>query len=166
MRIPEEWPSIAGNREDRTRLTGHLTQLLNRSWPGSAAPLDRCFTPRRTLASRRPGCKIGSSLHPFCRNSELFLEPLGAGGSNNRMKHFASRAFWDAYDKLPAEIRKLADRKFALLKTDPKHPSLHFKKVGRTWSVRIGLHFRAIATEVDGNMRWHWIGSHADYDYK
>jgi hypothetical protein len=23
---------------------------------------------------------------------------------------------------------------------DPKHPSLHFKKVGRCWSVRVGVH--------------------------
>jgi hypothetical protein len=48
----------------------------------------------------------------------------------------------------------------------PHHPSLHLKKIGRYWSVRIGLHYRAIATEADGDLRWHWIGSHADYDAK
>lgn len=32
----------------------------------------------------------------------------------------------------------------ALLKCNPRHPSLHFKKVGRFWSVRVGLHHRAI----------------------
>ncbi|MEI9888454.1 MAG: hypothetical protein WDN08_18525 [Rhizomicrobium sp.] len=60
----------------------------------------------------------------------------------------------------------MADKNFALLKENPKHPSLHFKKIGEIWSVRIGLHYRAIAKEVDGGMRWHWIGSHAEYDYK
>jgi mRNA-degrading endonuclease RelE of RelBE toxin-antitoxin system len=82
------------------------------------------------------------------------------------MAHFASRQFWAGYDKLPANVRKLADKNFALLKKNPQHPSLHFKKVGRLWSVRIGDHYRAIATEVDGDMRWHWIGSHAEYDRK
>lgn len=82
------------------------------------------------------------------------------------MKHVASRAFWDCYDALPPNIRALADKNFALLKLDPTHPSLHFKKVGGVWTVRIGLHYRAVATEVNGVMRWHWIGSHAEYDYK
>jgi len=47
------------------------------------------------------------------------------------MKHFASSAFWDAYQRLPQQVRELANKNFALLKDDPKHPSLHFKKVGR-----------------------------------
>jgi hypothetical protein len=80
------------------------------------------------------------------------------------MKHFASPAFWEAYEKLPANVRELADKNYKLLKSDPKHPSLHFKKVGQYWSVRIGLRYRALAAEVDGSMLWFWIGSHADYD--
>jgi hypothetical protein len=80
------------------------------------------------------------------------------------MNHFASSRFWAAYESLPPHIRKLADKNFALLKQNPQHPSLHFKKVGRYWSVRIGDHYRALATEADGDMRWHWIGSHSDYD--
>jgi hypothetical protein len=51
-----------------------------------------------------------------------------------------------------------------LLKTDPQHPSLHFKKLGRFWSVRVGIRYRALATQVDGDMLWFWIGSHSDYD--
>ena len=82
------------------------------------------------------------------------------------MRHFASDSFWSAYDKLPARVRELADKNFALLKENPQHPSLHFKKVGRLWSVRVGIGHRALATEVEGNMRWHWIGSHADYNNK
>jgi hypothetical protein len=80
------------------------------------------------------------------------------------MKHFASPAFWDAYQRLPDPVRELADKNYTLLKTDPRHPSLHFKKIGRVWSVRIGLRYRALATEVDGGLIWFWIGSHADYD--
>ena len=80
------------------------------------------------------------------------------------MKHFASRAFWEAYEKLPEQVRDLADRNFALLKENPRHPSLQFKRVGRFWSVRVGLRYRALATETDGDLIWFWIGSHADYD--
>jgi hypothetical protein len=80
------------------------------------------------------------------------------------MRHFASPAFWDAYSKLPDQVRALADKNYDLLKENPQHPSLQFKKVGRFWSVRVGLRYRALATEVDSGMLWFWIGSHADYD--
>ena len=80
------------------------------------------------------------------------------------MRYVASRAFWQAYDRLPAPVRALADNNFALLKADPHHPSLHLKKVGRYWSVRVGLRYRALAVEIDGGLLWFWIGSHADYD--
>jgi len=80
------------------------------------------------------------------------------------MEHFADRAFWISYEKLPAQIQELADKNFTLLKENPKHPSLHFKKAGKYWSVRIGDHYRALAREVDGGFLWGWIGTHAEYD--
>jgi hypothetical protein len=80
------------------------------------------------------------------------------------MKHFASPRFWAAYQLLPLSVRKLADANYALLKRDPHHPSLQFKKVGRYWSARIGLRYRALAVETEGGYLWFWIGSHADYD--
>lgn len=80
------------------------------------------------------------------------------------MRHFASPAFWQAYAKLPDSVRALADKNYALLKQDPDHPSLRLKKVGRYWSVRVGLRYRALAVEADGGLIWFWIGSHAEYD--
>lgn len=80
------------------------------------------------------------------------------------MKHYASPAFWARYQALPAEIRRLADKNFELLNTDPRHPSLHFKKLGRHWSARVGSHYRALAVEVENGMCWFWIGTHAEYD--
>jgi hypothetical protein len=80
------------------------------------------------------------------------------------VKHSASPRFWDAYRLLPSSIQKLADANFALLKRDPRHPSLHFKRVGRYWSARVGLRYRALAIEIDDVYVWFWIGSHADYD--
>ncbi len=80
------------------------------------------------------------------------------------MRHFASPAFWQAYEKLPQRVRELADKNYTLLKENPQHPSLHFKKVGRYWSVRVGLRYRALAVEAGDDLLWFWIGSHADYD--
>lgn len=80
------------------------------------------------------------------------------------MKHSASTRFWERYTALPEEVRALADKSCALLKNDPKHPSLHFKKLGKFWSARVGLHHRALAVEVDDGMLWVWIGTHAEYD--
>jgi hypothetical protein len=80
------------------------------------------------------------------------------------MKHWASPRFWSLYHDLPPEIRDLADKNFELLKADPRHPSLHFKLLGKLWSVRIGMHFRALGHDVPHGVNWFWIGSHADYD--
>ena len=75
------------------------------------------------------------------------------------MNHVASRAFWEAYEKLPGHIRTLADANFALLKADPRHPSLNFKRIGRYRSVRVGIRYRALAIEVHGGLLWFWIGT-------
>jgi hypothetical protein len=65
---------------------------------------------------------------------------------------------------LPDEIRRLSDKSFALLKKDPSHPSLHFKKVGKFYSARIGISHRALATMDGEGFIWVWIGSHDEYD--
>jgi hypothetical protein len=69
-----------------------------------------------------------------------------------------------AYRSLPPEVRELADQTYARLKQDPRHPSLHLKKVGRFWSARVGAHYRALAVEGTDGLVWFWIGTHADYD--
>jgi hypothetical protein len=80
------------------------------------------------------------------------------------LKHLATADFWACYEKLPAAIRSLADKNFALLKGDPAHPSLQFKKIGSLRSVRVGIAYRALGVEIEGGVLWYWIGSHADYD--
>jgi len=45
------------------------------------------------------------------------------------MKHFAGPSFWECYEKLPVDIKNLADKNFEILKQNLHHPSLHFKKV-------------------------------------
>lgn len=67
-------------------------------------------------------------------------------------------------------VRELADKQFALLKANPQHPSLRLKRVKRVkrvkrfHSVRVGVHYRALAVDVADGLLWFWIGSHAEYD--
>lgn len=80
------------------------------------------------------------------------------------MRHFTSPRFWKCYGELPAGVRRLADKNFDLLKRDPSHPSLHFKRIGRFWSVRVGLEYRALAVDGPEGAVWFWIGTHAEYN--
>lgn len=80
------------------------------------------------------------------------------------MRHRASRRFWQCYHALSPEVRRLADANFELLKANPHHPSLHFKRIGRFYSARVGLHYRALAVDVGGDALWFWIGHHSEYD--
>ncbi len=80
------------------------------------------------------------------------------------MRHFTSPSFWELY-KLPAPIRELADKNYELLKTNSRHPSLQFKKVGKYWSVKVGLKHRAVAVEIQEGLLWFWIGTHTEYDH-
>lgn len=81
------------------------------------------------------------------------------------MNHHTTADFWDCYDRLPESVQKVADRNYELLRADPRHPSLHFKRVGRLWSARVGSGYRALAVDGDDGLVWFWIGSHAEYDH-
>ncbi len=78
--------------------------------------------------------------------------------------HYTTKRFWKCYDSLPEAIQQVADQSYELLKADPSHPSLHFKKVGEYWSVRAGRGYRALGVETQKGISWVWIGSHAEYD--
>ncbi|MER8551982.1 hypothetical protein NKH69_12015 [Mesorhizobium sp. M0976] len=80
------------------------------------------------------------------------------------MKHFATPSFWEAYAKLPSLIKAKANRRFAKLNSEPFHPSLHFKQVGRYWSARVDVNYRAVAVRDHDDVVWFWIGTHSEYD--
>ena len=80
------------------------------------------------------------------------------------MNHFATPEFWSHRRRLPAEVRALADKSFALLKRDENHPSLRLKKVGDYRSARVGLHYRALARDRPEGLVWFWVGHHSEYD--
>jgi hypothetical protein len=59
--------------------------------------------------------------------------------------HHTTAEFWQHYRQLPPHVQRLAKKNYQLLESDPCHPSLHFKRIGRLWSVRIGHSYRALA---------------------
>jgi len=78
--------------------------------------------------------------------------------------HRTTSRFWKCFEKLPFHIRRIAEGNFSLLKENPRHPSLHFKRVGKLWSVRVGLSYRALAVEDGTDFIWMWIGTHDEYE--
>ena len=51
-----------------------------------------------------------------------------------------------------------------MLKIDPRHRSLRFKKISEYWSVRVTRSYRALAIEDGDDFIWVWIGNHDEYD--
>lgn len=84
------------------------------------------------------------------------------------MIHRTTAGFWRRFDGLPESVQALAQKNYRLLEADPRHPSLHFKKLHGTspllWSARVGRDYRTLAVERDGAVYGFWIGSHREYD--
>jgi len=64
---------------------------------------------------------------------------------------------------LPSAIQAAAVQNYRLWRRNPWDASLHFKKVGDYWSVRVGDGFRALAKRDGEKVIWFWIGSHDEY---
>ena len=78
-----------------------------------------------------------------------------------------TREFRSVFASLPHDVRQRAQRAYRLFRTDPRHPSLRFKKVdeeSNVYSVRIGLGYRALGVMEGSTVVWFWIGSHAECD--
>jgi len=61
--------------------------------------------------------------------------------------HKTTTRFWSCFYALPEPVQKIARKNYELLKENPRHPSLRFKKVGKLWSARVGSNHRALAIE-------------------
>jgi len=79
------------------------------------------------------------------------------------LSHRASSRFWRHFEALEREQQELARANYAMLRANPQHPSLHFKRVGRYWSARVGSGHRALGMDVADGILWFWIGSHEEY---
>ena len=78
--------------------------------------------------------------------------------------HRTDPRFWRHFERLPESVQRTARRNFRLLKANPNQPPLHFKKVGKLWSIRVGLDYRALAVKDGSDFIWFWVGKHDEYD--
>ncbi|GIK67018.1 MAG: hypothetical protein BroJett018_48120 [Chloroflexota bacterium] len=83
------------------------------------------------------------------------------------MKSVLDVRFRKAFRRLPLQIRKQARQAYQFFKDDPHHPSLHFKRVGRSlpiYSARVTLDYRVLGILEEDTIIWFWIGSHDEYE--
>ena len=78
--------------------------------------------------------------------------------------HRTTECFWRCFENLPEPVQKISKKNFELLKNDPSHTSLHFKKVGTFWSIRAGMNYRGLAVEDGSDFIWIWIGTYDEYE--
>jgi len=82
--------------------------------------------------------------------------------------HKTTVKFWNLYNALPEEIQAIANKQFALLKQNPLHPSLHFRKLPDRglWEAYVtnqGVAYRAFARPLgQGSYEWFFIGTHRE----
>jgi len=77
--------------------------------------------------------------------------------------HRTADRFWKCFDNLPATVQKIARQNFQLLKENPWHPSLHFKRVG-SFLASASWHQSPSTVEAADDYIWVWIGTHDEYE--
>jgi len=83
------------------------------------------------------------------------------------MTSHVTRRFRHLFAELPSHVQRQARHAYRLFRDNPSHPGLHFKQVHAdppTYSVRVGIGYRAISVRDGDRLVWFWIGSHAEYD--
>jgi hypothetical protein len=83
------------------------------------------------------------------------------------LKNRRTRSFREDFDRLPKSVQRKARDSFRRFQENPNHRGLAFKQIfadESIFSVRIGIHYRALARRRGDVLNWFWIGSHAEYD--
>ena len=78
-----------------------------------------------------------------------------------------TKDFRKRFQHLPLDVQKQARQSYRLWRNNAQHRSLDYKRVSQTiplYSVRIGLHWRALALKDADTLDWFWIGPHSEYD--
>ncbi len=90
-----------------------------------------------------------------------------SSGEHSVHVHKTTENFWKCYYRLPLDVQNRADKQFKLLKENPNHQSLRFKKLegsNHYWSARVAKGYRAVATKDEEGFVWFLIGHH-DFVY-
>lgn len=84
------------------------------------------------------------------------------------MKNRRTKEFHKLFARLPRNIQEQAKAAYRRFKVDPYYPGLHFECIDSQesiYSVRIGIHYRAVGIWEGDTIYWFFIGSHEDYNH-
>lgn len=90
------------------------------------------------------------------------------------VKYIHSHRTWmfkKMMEALPQNVKELAEAKYEIFKTNPKHPSFHLKVIEKTrnnplpkYELRVTRFYRAVCFKDGDTYIWEWIGTHKDFD--
>jgi hypothetical protein len=83
------------------------------------------------------------------------------------MKSRTTRRFRAQFAALPQAVQQQARAAYRQFLQNPAHPGLRFKKIHAKkpiYSVRVGIHYRAVGIVPGKEIVWYWIGHHSEYD--
>ena len=83
------------------------------------------------------------------------------------MKSKVTLKFWKLYNKLPIDMQRRARKAYQAWKTNPRTPSLQFKRVSKVmpvYSARINDNYRVLGVLQDDTVNWFWLGDHDEYE--
>jgi len=82
-------------------------------------------------------------------------------------EYLREESYWNAFEDLPKDVRKLAEANYRLWKRNPPHVGLLFKQIHPQlpiFSFRVGLKHRTVGVQTpDEKLVWFWIGSFQQY---
>ncbi len=85
-----------------------------------------------------------------------------------RLRSRRTKRFKALLAALPVAVQRQAREAYRLFQQNPRHPSLHFKQVGKRdpslYSARVGDHYRVLGILEGDTITWFWIGSHEEYN--
>ncbi len=124
------------------------------NWPRQNAARNTDYGDRASCVSLGTRCPHPGTQHPDLNRSAKPSATTGpvAPWHCDALRHSPLLALLQGVAR--GRFRTSPIGRYALLKTDPAHASLHFKRTASLWSVRVGLHYRALATEVGGDFVW------------
>lgn len=72
-------------------------------------------------------------------------------------------SYWDTFEDLPEDVKKLAEKNYKLWRESKNSPGLRFKQIHKSlpiYSFRVGMKHRTVGVEApDGKIAWFWVGS-------
>ncbi len=83
------------------------------------------------------------------------------------MNSHVTKQFRALLEALPKDAQKQALKAFRQFQRDPFHPGLNFEEIDPQidlWSARVSSKYRVLGHRQGGEIRWFWIGTHAEYD--